>query len=217
MENRLQEFRKKAKLSQAALAEKSKTSQPQIDRLEKGDRKLTVEWAERLAPHLNTSPRELLFSKAGNAEHAELVNLRVEGIVEAGNFRDVTLTVDHESEKPEISVVKDKRFPSSRQYALLVSGDSMDRRFPNGCYVTCARWNDTGLELKPGMILHVERVRMADLVETTVKQYAERDGSRWLDPDSTNPAHKPIPINGDADTEIHIRGLVTGLWNPLEY
>ncbi|WP_246388849.1 helix-turn-helix domain-containing protein [Microvirga mediterraneensis] len=57
----LRSLRTKNNLSQAQLAELAGTSQPQIKRLEDGERKLTKEWAERLAPHLHVSAEELLF------------------------------------------------------------------------------------------------------------------------------------------------------------
>lgn len=47
-------------LSQEALAELVGTTQVQIGRLEAGKRKLTKEWAERLAPHLKVTPAYLL-------------------------------------------------------------------------------------------------------------------------------------------------------------
>jgi transcriptional regulator with XRE-family HTH domain len=59
--SRLRDLRTKRGLSQAALAELAGTSQPQIKRLEDGVRKLTKEWAERLAPHLSTTAQALLF------------------------------------------------------------------------------------------------------------------------------------------------------------
>lgn len=48
-------------MTQARLAELAETSQPQIRRLEAGERQLTKEWAERLAPHLGISAAELMF------------------------------------------------------------------------------------------------------------------------------------------------------------
>jgi repressor LexA len=57
----LTKYRKAARLSQAALAELAGTSQPQIKRLEAGERKLTKEWANKLAPHLNATPEDLIF------------------------------------------------------------------------------------------------------------------------------------------------------------
>lgn len=60
----LRHFRSKAGLSQAALALAVGTSQPQIKRLETGERTLTKEWAERLAPHIGIDARTLLFPPA---------------------------------------------------------------------------------------------------------------------------------------------------------
>ncbi|SFL17881.1 S24 family peptidase [Methylorubrum salsuginis] len=60
----LRHFRSKAGLSQAALASAAGTSQPQIKRLETGERTLTKDWAERLAPHIGIDARTLLFPPA---------------------------------------------------------------------------------------------------------------------------------------------------------
>lgn len=59
--NEIRRLREEKDLSQAQLAELVGTSQPQIKRLEDGARKLTKEWAERIAPHLNVSAEHLLF------------------------------------------------------------------------------------------------------------------------------------------------------------
>jgi transcriptional regulator with XRE-family HTH domain len=65
--NSLRKYRHAAGLSQARLAQLVRTSQPQIQRLETGKRKLTKEWAVRLAPHLGVSAERLLFGN-GPAE-----------------------------------------------------------------------------------------------------------------------------------------------------
>lgn len=56
----LQLAREVAGLTQDQLGEMAGTSQVQIGRLERGERKLTKEWADRLAPHLGVSPAYLL-------------------------------------------------------------------------------------------------------------------------------------------------------------
>ncbi|OPB31543.1 helix-turn-helix domain-containing protein [Bartonella sp. AR 15-3] len=61
--NNLKFFREKMGLSSKKLAELAGTSQPQIFRLENGHRKLTKEWAMRLAPHLAVTPKQLMFSE----------------------------------------------------------------------------------------------------------------------------------------------------------
>lgn len=63
-------------LTQTQLANLIGTKQPQIDRLEKAGtpkgRKVTKEWAEKLAPHLGVKAVDLLFSEPGE-EAIELV------------------------------------------------------------------------------------------------------------------------------------------------
>lgn len=60
----LRHFRMQAGLSQQALATAAGTSQPQIKRLEAGERTLSKKWAEQLAPHLGVSAETLLFPPA---------------------------------------------------------------------------------------------------------------------------------------------------------
>ncbi|HKO09410.1 MAG: helix-turn-helix domain-containing protein [Alphaproteobacteria bacterium] len=55
----LKEMREARGLSQPGLARLARTSQQQIDRLEKGQRRLTLPWARRLAPLLGVDAHEL--------------------------------------------------------------------------------------------------------------------------------------------------------------
>lgn len=57
----LKKYRLEQGLTQTELAKRVGTSQAQIYRLENSERKLTVEWAERLAKALSTSAKILLF------------------------------------------------------------------------------------------------------------------------------------------------------------
>ncbi|SMF83376.1 Phage repressor protein C, contains Cro/C1-type HTH and peptisase s24 domains [Azospirillum oryzae] len=56
----LRELRQAAGLSQEKLAELAGTSQPQINKLEAGQRKMTVDWAVKLAKPLGVEPAALL-------------------------------------------------------------------------------------------------------------------------------------------------------------
>lgn len=58
--NRLKELREAAGLTQQQLAELVGTAGQQIGKLEKGERKLTLEWMERIGRALNRKPIELL-------------------------------------------------------------------------------------------------------------------------------------------------------------
>ncbi|MDB5363480.1 MAG: transcriptional regulator [Rhodospirillales bacterium] len=60
MSNRLREFRDLAGLSMQALANRVGTTAPQINKLEKGERRLTLDWMTRLAEALGIEPKDLL-------------------------------------------------------------------------------------------------------------------------------------------------------------
>ena len=71
--NRIRELREALGWSQTDLALKlvPTTSQPQIDRLEKADRRLTVEWMARVAKALRVPARDILTEEKGSgAPHA---------------------------------------------------------------------------------------------------------------------------------------------------
>ncbi len=57
---------------------RSGTSQAQIDRLEKGTRRITPDWLERLAPALDCKPLEILGQQGGQRltdQEQELLDL----------------------------------------------------------------------------------------------------------------------------------------------
>src|ERR1700730_6214776 len=58
--NRIRDYDQAARLSMQALADRAGTSAPQINKLEKGERKLTVDWMVRLRRALNVDPKDLL-------------------------------------------------------------------------------------------------------------------------------------------------------------
>lgn len=210
----IKDRRKELGMSQARLAELAGTSQPQIRRLENGERTLTKKWAERLAPHLQVAPQDLLFSDSGDNQWG-VVGLPVLGTSRAGDWLDISIMDDcHEPET--IQVAANPRYPTARQYALQVVGDSMDELLPDGCYAIVVDFAATGLAFRPGMIVHVEQhMSGTSLVETTIKQIGP--DLKTLLPRSTNPVHKPIPLTGNAATEVVIKGIVTGKFEPFDF
>jgi phage repressor protein C with HTH and peptisase S24 domain len=58
--NRLRELREGAGMTMQALAARIGTTAPQISKLEKGERRLTLDWMNRLAAGLGVEPRALL-------------------------------------------------------------------------------------------------------------------------------------------------------------
>lgn len=64
MTNRIKEWRLRRSWSLHQLAERAHTTKSQIDKLEKGQRRLTVDWMVRLAKALGCDPRELMAAPA---------------------------------------------------------------------------------------------------------------------------------------------------------
>jgi SOS-response transcriptional repressor LexA len=62
MSSRIKEFRQKRDWSMAKLAAEAvpPTTAPQIQKLERGERRMTFDWARRLAPALGIEPEELM-------------------------------------------------------------------------------------------------------------------------------------------------------------
>lgn len=59
MGERVERMRRSRGLNQSQLAERAGTTAQQISRLERGERKLTMEWVVRLAAALECEPAEL--------------------------------------------------------------------------------------------------------------------------------------------------------------
>lgn len=128
----LRELRETAGLSQQKLADLVGTSQPQIKRLEAGERKMTRPWALRLAPVLGVTPEQMLFPES---TMNNVVGVR--GIISGGG------TIETGDEQPdpsgnlfEITVP----FPvPDGAVAFLVKGDSMWPRYDPDDVVICSR------------------------------------------------------------------------------
>jgi phage repressor protein C with HTH and peptisase S24 domain len=61
-QNRIRELREAKRLSLEALGALAGTTKQQIYKLERGDVKLTVDWMNRLAPHLGVDAHELMLT-----------------------------------------------------------------------------------------------------------------------------------------------------------
>lgn len=221
---RLLQARTAKGLSQAKLGELAGTSGQQIEKLEKDQRKLTLEWAERLAPHLGCTAKDILFGTAPQPVDKPSPMyidspLRLVGFIEAGAWRDVD---SHDFLEQEIMVPRDGRFPMARQYCLTVRGDSMNAAKPipilEGAVLRCVSLIDTAMSLKDGQIVVVERTRDGGhLIEATVKRVAILPNHIELRPESTNARHQPIIWDEQSERsgETRVTGLVTAIINEL--
>lgn len=156
-----------------------------------------------------------MFTSGVAPTEIDISGLPVLGTIQAGHWLETTF-LDSEGEPEMLPVARDARFPRARQYALVVVGDSMDLDYPDGSYVTCVDFAESGLSIVHGLTVHVERHRSGgQLVEITLKRVVEKGGVFSLVPRSTNPAHQPISFTGH-DADIVIRGVVTGGWRQTD-
>lgn len=144
MTNRIKEVREARGLSQDRLAGLAETTRSQIVKLERGERRLTVDWMRRLAPALGCAPADLLSatdtqrtdapagSEAAPAEGLEPDDRRdmlaVRSGARGGADQEMFLTdgpIDYVARPAYLRNVR-------AAYALYVIGDSMDPRYRLG-------------------------------------------------------------------------------------
>lgn len=185
------------------------------DYLQGRKKSLKADDAQRIASALSIPLTDLTEGQEGEFASS---GMEVVGVVAAGRYRDISVE-DQDTKKPRIAFAKDLRFPHARQYALEVEGDSMNELFPDGSFVVCVNLYDSGIELKNGMSVHVERsILGGQLVETTLKEVHREGKNRLvLKPRSTNPSHEPMYIEGNEADEISVKGVVIGKWEPVKF
>ncbi|UTO29099.1 LexA family protein [Bartonella harrusi] len=209
----IKKLRKDLGLTQVKLAEKAGTTQPQIKRLEKGERKLTKEWAEKLAPHLGVKPFNLLFPE--NKEIHPISNaigmIPVIGKVAASSWmsvEDMDFGFDDIEYVPSTS-----KYPAHFQFALKIEGNCLNKIARDGDQLICVDIIKAGIDVEPNDLVIVERSRFnGQMIERTAKRIRQTISGFELWPESTEPNHQePIKINGATDgEEIRVVGKV--LW-----
>lgn len=136
MKNNINSLRKAKGLSMSALAEKVGCTQQQIDRLEKGRRKLSAEWMEKLCNALDCRPLELVeFSLEQGISGSKVATATaiIIGAIETG-FSNMIRGFDDE-EKYEITFrpkrASDTESKEGKFFGLVVEGGSYGKHAEN--------------------------------------------------------------------------------------
>lgn len=176
---------------------------------------LKVDDAQAIAEQLHIPLSSLT---GGRTDDLSGSGVEVVGKVAAGVYRDVSIE-DQDVERQRLAFARDGRFSHARQYALQVEGDSMSEIIEEGSYVICVDMAESGLSLKDGMIVHVERyVYDGQAVENTLKEARREPNGRYLlIPRSANPSHKPFYANGSSGDRVVVRGVVIGKFSPFSF
>lgn len=236
--HRLQEARKNAgfsKPSDAASAFPRNINKNTLISHENGNRAISKKAAENYGRLFGVTAGWIMFGtndeRTATAPPSEVSLSRVgmtaglvAGRVEAGTFREVDEF--DQSERIEVALPRDERFPNARQLLFDCSGDSMNALKPRpileGDRLVCLAYDDIEhlVELKSGMVVVVERTRDGGhFREWSVKQLELYPDRAEFHPRSTNPKHKPIVVRQDHEADdgvtVKVIALVRRVMNEM--
>lgn len=141
---KIRDIRKRKGLTMQALADAVGTSQQQIDRLEKGHRKLTLDWLERLAQALGCSVLELLPPSAQRDGGERIAKAKVIGEVSA----DGIIRWWPEEDRYTLMFGRPNDLRNGRLFAVKVGGDGEDIGFSSGTELVFSETGEDGLRQK---------------------------------------------------------------------
>jgi phage repressor protein C with HTH and peptisase S24 domain len=181
----LRSLREAAGLSQAALAERIYTTQSQIDRLEKGERRLTIDWMTRLGSALGVDPAALLPPSDPAAarpppslpqRHEMPRDVPVFGTAMGANGEgaftiNLTGQVDTVRRGPGIA-------NSRGVFAIYVEGESMAPRFQPGELVYLDKHRP--IRVGDDVVLVVASPNTGDEPRSYLKRLVRRTAERWI-------------------------------------
>lgn len=187
MENRLRHFREQASLTRDQLAGRMGISTSQLTKLERGERRLTKDWMERIAVALQISPADLFDDPATHVIPVPLISWVSAGAL--AQQEAVTTIEDY----PVIDVAG---LPPGDWIGLRVEGDSMDRISPPESIILVNRKDKR-------LVANACYVIADHQGNATYKRY--RPNPSRFEPVSTNPSHEPIFPDHDAPVVGRVR------------
>ncbi len=203
---KLQTARKKAGLSQEAVAERLGVAHSTVQRAETGKTQQTVDQLKAFAAVYRVPLTDVI--EFGHS----FILLPVVGKVAAGDWRGAEeQPADDQQTVPYMPRV-DRPIPDG---ALELEGDSMNEIWPENTLVFYKRITPNYVPT-PRQRVVVER-RRAGEVEVTCKEVrVTADGKVLLIPRSLNPAHQPVLLTGGEEDEILIWAVVVDTQQPEE-
>ena len=216
--DRLRRAREKAGYSSAkAAAEAMGVPVATYIQHENGSRGFPASRAERYARFFRVAPEWLLYgSRAADTHPAELgPRLFVKGEVAAGVWKEAW---EVDPDEWEVFTGRaDVSAPLQKRFGLRVVGSSMDLIYPPGTILECVEY-DFSEPIPSGKRVIAVRRRLDGSVEATVKELVrDDDGTEWLVPRSSSPAHQAFR-GGETDSpdiaRVEIIGIVVASIRP---
>ncbi|MBQ9021798.1 MAG: helix-turn-helix domain-containing protein [Eggerthellaceae bacterium] len=205
--NRLRELRDKSGLTQAKVAELVGISDNAYQRYEYGERDIPGNVLLRLADCFETTSDYILeLSDSDSSEPQGWVPVPLVGRIAAG----VPLEMDAIDDYLLIPAPIHARYPGC--FCLTVTGNSMDRIMPDGCYAVIDRCDSVDVDNKPYAVC-------VNGYDATIKRVRKLERGFELAPDSTDPTFKPKVYDADnpTDDEVTIIGRVVYHVMPFDW
>ncbi len=205
--------RKRKNITQEVIAERMGVSVPQISRWENGKDGIPSQRLSALSQAYGAPIGELLDEDTDFL--APGPTLYIKGSVQAGTFLESWEVSEDDWER--YTGRADIAVPVRRRFGLRVVGESMNEIYPPGTILDCVA-RDPYDDIPNGKRVIVQRRRMGDGIETTVKEYfRDADGVEWLVPRSRNPAFQaPFRCDqpGDDIEAIEVIAIVVASIQP---
>lgn len=205
--------RKRRNITQEVIAERMGVSVPQISRWENGKDGIPSQRLSALSQAYGAPIGELLDEDTDFL--APGPTLYIKGSVQAGTFLETWEVMEDDWER--YTGRSDISAPLRRRFGLRVVGESMNEIYPPGTILDCVA-RDPYDDIPNGKRVIVQRRRIGDGIETTVKEYfRDADGIEWLVPRSRNPAFQaPFRCDqpGDDIEAIEVIAIVVASIQP---
>jgi transcriptional regulator with XRE-family HTH domain len=195
-------IRKERGLTAKEFAARIGTSPPQITRLEKGQRRFTDIWLNRIAEGLDVAINDILGEPA-------LLDVVSVAYVAGQDKGDEVSKADRTS----LKIPEDDRFSNALRYGVLIGENHTGGRFAQGSIVICAPLQDIDEAMALGTHYHVRHQKDDQYLSLICKLDQDPSGKLWLVSATNNPSLKTsIPYEGMSKT-VYLTGRVIGSYS----
>ena len=196
-------IRKERGLTAKEFAARIGTSPPQVTRLEKGQRRLTDIWLNRIAKGLDVAINDLLGEPA-------LLDVVSVAYVAGRDGGDEVSKADRTS----LKLPEDDRFSNALRYGVLIGENHAGGRFAQGSIVICASLADINEVMALGAHYHVRREGKDGFHSIICELDQDTSGKLRLVPSTNNPSlKKSMPYEGTSNTSVILAGRVIGAYS----
>lgn len=193
-------------ISQAELGRVLGLERQLVNRMLNGKRRLQIAEVEAISRKWGVAPPIALHQS-----QPKVTQIKVVGEVAAGIWHEMG-HMDFDIFEIPYAYNTDSRWPAEALSALIVRGESINRKAQDGDKVVMLDYGQAPRKFRDGDWVVARRER-GDLAETTVKQVRGSPVKGWqLWPDSTDPRYQePIPLDGEF---VHVIGFVLDFIKP---